>query len=152
MFRCNWTMSAHEALVPQTLAAVIAIVLPMIAFFTSWRARRRAQLAQPVRAEQTLESRIAALSTSMNLASQLLVLVETELKAREEKARQLDAEVKRSEQLALLTQDQKEAVRSVLRGEIVSEGRRANWLAFLWGFAFFIAGSGVGYLFTYVHH
>jgi hypothetical protein len=105
-----------------------------------------------VQAEQTLESRLAALGQTMGDASELLVLVETELEARAEKARQLDAEVKRPEQLALLTQEQKEAVREVLRDEIVTGGRKANWLAFVYGFLFFLAGSVVTFLFTYVHH
>jgi hypothetical protein len=114
--------------------------------------RARMRKAPAVQAAQTLESRLAALGETMGNASELLVLVETELKAREEKARQLAAEVKRSEQLALLTQEQKEAVKAVLRGEVVAEGRKANSLAFLYGFGFFLAGSVVTYLFTYVHH
>jgi hypothetical protein len=75
---------------------------------------------------ETLESRLAGVAESMMNASAMLALVQTEIEARAEKARQLAAEVEERERLIELTQEQKDAV-----AELKSTARRAGWQGFI---------------------
>jgi hypothetical protein len=118
---------AHN--LPLVLAVAFAIVSGASVFLSlmAFLARLEAPRPERMKVGETLESRPATVAGSMARASELLVLVQTEIEARAAKAKQLAAEVKKGEQLALLTQPQKDAVAAVLRGEIAAEGRRSIW-------------------------
>lgn len=138
---------------PVTTAAVVAIAGGVLSgtftAFVGWlRARIRPQ-DEVARAEQTLDSRLADLGRTMSEASQLMVLVETEIKARQEQISRLADELKQQEQLAALTKEAKDAVAAVFRAEIAREGRKTKWQSFWMGFVFFLLGSVVTFLVTY---
>jgi t-SNARE complex subunit (syntaxin) len=128
------------------LNSLLARIAPLYPFVSGPAEEAAAQ------AEQTLESRLAELGKTMSDASQLMLLVETEIKGRQEQIAQLADKVKQQEELAALTSQAKDAVAAVLRTEIVREGRRAKWQAFWIGFAFFLLGSVVTFLVTYYVH
>lgn len=113
-------------------------------------ARRSKQAQNQV--EETLEGRLATVAESMARASELLTLVQTEIEARATRAKQLAAEVERGEQLALLTQAQKDAVAAVVRREIASEGRRSLWWTVGISGLTFVFGSAVTVLVTLLVH
>ena len=132
---------------PVTLLAVIGVTgvgataSGAVAAAGEWLGRVLFHREKLVQADETLEARMAELGKTMSGAAELMVLVEAEIKARQEEATKLAAEVKQQEELATLTKEAKEAVAAVLHAELAREGRKAKWQAFWFGFAFFAFGS-----------
>jgi flagellar biosynthesis/type III secretory pathway M-ring protein FliF/YscJ len=93
---------------------------------------------------ETLETRLAGVAESMMNASAMLALVQTEIEARAEKARQLAAEVEERERLIELTQEQKDAVADVFRTELSGEGKRS----FRWAVGLSVASLALGAVVT----
>lgn len=131
-------------LVGAGLSALVNFVLEKL--------RRRIQSepeAARARVEQSLDSQLGALSTTMREASQLITVVEAEIKARQDQIAQLSDEVKKQEQLAQMTAEAKDAVAEIFRSEFAREGRKARWISFGLNFVFFLIGSGVTLAVTY---
>lgn len=86
----------------------------------------------------------------MTSASKLMVLVETELDARQQLAKELAVETKRQQQLAELTEEQRNAIAHLVGQEIDKGGRKSVLYSFISGFIFFVLGAGASAFITYL--
>jgi hypothetical protein len=134
------------------VAGFAAIVVGVLIYSYVEDVRKRSAAKERTQANETLESRLAAVASNMTNASELLTLVQIEIEARATKAKQLAAEVEEGEQLKELTQPQKDAVASLLRGEIVRESARSKWWNVGISTAYFALGSAVTVLVTMLVH
>lgn len=132
--------------------ALVAAVTGGVGFSVVLRPLRDAISQRESAAEETLETRLANVGRNITRASELLVIMQTEIEARAEKARQLAADVKESEQLALLTQAQKDAIAAVFRSEIAAEGKRSIWWTVGVSVLSLVFGSSVTVLVTLLVH
>ncbi|OSC26733.1 hypothetical protein B8W69_16160 [Mycobacterium vulneris] len=133
-------------------ATVVSGVAVIVSLYGAVVAARNYRRVRDAITDTSLESRLKTVAASMARASELLVLVQTEIQARAAKAKQLAEEVERGEQLALLTQPQKDAVAAVLRAEVSAEGRRSIWWTVGISVLTFVFGSAVTVLVTLLVH
>ena len=96
--------------------------------------------------EETLETRVDALTSSLGDATQLISQIESEIRGRSELAGKLREDVERYNQLKKLSAPEVEAVAQVLRGELKSEGSKSFWKGVVVNFVFFLLGAASSFL------
>lgn len=102
--------------------------------------------------QETLETRVDALTTSLRDATQLISQIETEIETRSELATKLREDVERYNQIKKLSAQEVEAVAQVLRGELESEGSKSFWKGVAVNFVFFLLGAASSFLMSKIAH
>jgi hypothetical protein len=133
-------------IVAMLVAAVAVVVAGVI---QGWTARGRLAARQ---AEGTLESRLQDVAASMSKASELLGLVQVEIEARAERAKQLAAQVEEGKKLASLNQGQIDAIAGLVRGQVAAEGKRSLWWTVAINTLLFVAGVAATIAVTLLVH
>jgi hypothetical protein len=114
------------SLVPVVISGLVAAGSLILGVVQGWRATRAARQAQS-HVAPTIESRLQDVAASMSKASELLGLVQVEIEARAERAKQLAAQVEEGKRLASLNQGQIDAIAGLVRGQVAAEGKRSLW-------------------------
>ncbi len=99
---------------------------------------RRPKQDRDVEAE--LDHRLQELAEAMSRSSELVTEVEAALKVRQVAVAQLKSDAESAQRVAELSEDQRKAVATLLRGTVAKEGRKTFWLGALVNLIFFAAG------------
>jgi len=102
--------------------------------------------------DQTLETRVEALTASLTDATQLISQIQREIESRSGLATKLREDVERYDQLKKISAPEVEAVAQLLRGELKSEARKSFWKGVIVNFIFFILGAVSSYLLSRIGH
>jgi hypothetical protein len=109
-----------------------------------FRRRRKLPSGQPV------QERVDQLTRTLRDAMRALAATSQELQREVDRGQQLvaklEADVRTYEELARVNRAQAEAVATLVRGELATEGRRSFWKGFAMNFGFFLAGAVVSVL------
>jgi peptidoglycan hydrolase CwlO-like protein len=98
--------------------------------------------------QENAEQRVERLTKSLREAASFVDEIETEIAASQAKARKLQADVERYEQLSRIHREDLEAIATVLRIELRDESRRTFWQNFAMNFGFFLLGAAASFLLT----
>ena len=90
---------------------------------------------------ETLEDRIAKLSSALKKSSRLVAEVEGEISKRQALVVELQNDADRYQKLVSLNREQVDAVAQLLQGELRREGTKSFWKGVLVNFVFFALGA-----------
>jgi hypothetical protein len=94
--------------------------------------------------DQTLETRILALTESLNDAAQTISSIEQEISKRKALVEGLQRDADEAKRLSTLSSEQVSAVAQALRGELRSENRAGYWVSVSTNLMFAIIGALIG--------
>jgi hypothetical protein len=123
------------------LAGVLGVLLTYVVTWLHERLRPNVASLEPV------QERVDRLTGTLGDAMRALAATSEELQQEVDRGRQLvaklEADARTYEELARVNRAQAEAVATLVRGELESEGRRSFWKQFVMNRGFFLAGVAV---------
>jgi hypothetical protein len=126
-----------------TVAAAITTALLLSATANLWlTVRTSGRPAEEVDPSERRRKRIRDLRRSLRESTRLLAELEEDVTTGQARAEQLRDQIQRDEELAKLTHEQAQAMRSLVAEQLGASSRRAFWQQVAIGAVFFLLGSG----------
>jgi hypothetical protein len=126
------------------VAALGGVVTALLTLLQQTAQRQKPASGEPV------QERVDRLTETLRDAMRALAATSEELQREVDRGQQLvgklEADARTYEELARVNRAQAEAVATLVRGELETEGRRSFWKDFAMNFGFFLAGVVVAVL------